>query len=1007
MEIINLITKLQRLTVYISAFILVFCLVAPVSAHAQSASEELTWSKLVSMEANDLNDIVVNSAHTYVAVGDGGTILRSNDGRQWESADVSTTANIGAVATNGTKFVAVGDQGMILSSDDGSKWSSGTLDISLTVGDFTNEKDQRILEQSTKVAWDQTIQPTITRLSSVIWDGHKFVAVGDWHDRFPSKFDSSQLSDYRGFLVFISEDGVNWHTQKANIDRQDLYKMTGALYPDQFSKLIYTGSMYVATTRSSNTGSSAILISPDLDTWTLSVPNNRISINDAIYNNGQIIAVGYYLSASWTPKGKSNLNVVYTSQDGSEWTETEIESVRGFSLSPIVWDGEQYVFASTLKSMVKSKDLTTWQTISGEVADKNKNLQTFINNPRTAKMIYDGKQYIAVGAYGSILVKEKITDYWNVVREKPYANFNRIASDGDRYVASSSVRDTSKGPFDTGTGGLWESADGYNWNQAEIEGNFHAQWWWHSLAVGNGTVLAYGIGEGLYGEEYLGYALSQKPGQWEFKKFPFDMGRNIDLFWLNGEFYAMGNDTYATSQDGVNWSALGTFVPTLRNIVTNGDIQIGLKQMDSHGSFENQLYSSYDGASWKQLDVHFSESEHSNVANDFNWNGAQFAAISQNVTAVSADGENWTYGHTDNRLRNFAGNSEQYIAIGYGDHGVEGRLYISSDGLQYSPLAPLTDKRLNAIIWDGEKFIVAGDRGTILIGKPASLIRVMMDSQKLKLDTIPVVIDGTTMLPVRDIFTAVGATVSWNDAAKTATGIKEGHTIQLTLNATKASVDGKTVALSVPAQIVDNKLMVPSRFVAEAFGYEVTWDNATRTVHIATKKETPNMPSKDSDSTKDSSSAKEQTKESTAPNESAPSSGLPTQLSNSLDYTMEQATDPANRVYFKVKDTTNRTVLRFYQSDSNRQGTELSHVLMVDYTGEKDDDKFRFAQAVIEKEKGVALSGLSEELMKAAHNNKQLNGMSPTISFVIKGTKVEYSIIHSEGSSLYSIEIDF
>ncbi|TXK77841.1 stalk domain-containing protein [Paenibacillus sp. N3.4] len=999
-----MITKLLRLTVYISAFILVFCSIAPVSANAQSASGELVWSKLASMEANDLNDVVVNDAHTYVAVGDGGTILRSNDGRQWQSVDASTTDNIKAVTTNGTKFVAVGDQGTILSSDDGSRWSSGTLDISLTVGDFSSAEDQQIINKSTIVAWDRTIQPAVTRISSVIWDGQKFVAVGDWHERFPSKFSSSELSDFTGFLVFVSEDGVNWNARKVNYDRQHVYKMTGVMYPDQFSKLIYTGSMYVATTRSSNTGSSAIFTSPDLDTWTLSVPNNKISINDAIYSNGQIIAVGYYLSASWTPKGKSNLNVVYSSQDGSEWTESEIESARGFSLSSIVWDGEQYVFASTLNRMVKSKDLTTWQTISSEVADRNKNWQSFINNPRTAKLIYDGKQYIAVGAYGSILVKGKINDYWDVAREKPYANFTNVVVDGSsRYVASSSVRDTSMGPFAAGIGSLWESADGYEWQTVQLEGNKTPYWLWPSIAAGNGTVLAYGIGNGLDGKEYLGYALSQKPGQWEFKKFPFDMGRNIDLFWFNGEFYAMGNDTYATSKDGVTWSALGTFVPPMRNMVTNGDIRIGLKQMDSHGSFENQLYSSYDGASWEQLDMHFSDSDHSNVANDLNWNGTQFAAISQKVTAVSTDGENWTYGHVDNRLKKLAGNSEQYVAIGF-DYA--DRLFSSSDGLQYSPLAKLTDKRLDAIVWDGEKFIAVGYRGTILIGKPASLIRVMVDGQKLKLEKMPVVIDGTTMLPVRDIFNAVGANVTWDDTTKTATGTKDGHTIKLTLNSVNAFVDGKSVALSVSAQIVDNKLMVPSRFVAEAFGYEVQWDNATRTVHIATKKET-NTHSKESESTKDSSHAKEQTKESSKPNESASSSGLAIQPSDSLDYTMEQATGPANRIYFNVKDKNNRTVLRYYQPDSSRNGADLHHTLMIDYTGEKDDYKFNFAQAVIEKEKGTTLSGLSDELTKAAHSNKQLNGMSPTIPLSINGTNVKYSIIHSEGSPLYSIEIDF
>ena len=46
-------------------------------------------------------------------------------------------------------------------------------------------------------------------------------------------------------------------------------------------------------------------------------------------------------------------------------------------------------------------------------------------------------------------------------------------------------------------------------------------------------------------------------------------------------------------------------------------------------------------------------------------------------------------------------------------------------------------------------------------------------------------------------------------------------------------VDGQTVTTDVPPMIVDGRTMVPVRFVAEALGATVAWDAATRTVRIA------------------------------------------------------------------------------------------------------------------------------------------------------------------------------
>ncbi len=62
----------------------------------------------------------------FVAVGKGGTVLRSFDGQTWQQIfGIPTTNNLNAVASSGGTFLAVGDAGVVLASNDGGlTWNS-------------------------------------------------------------------------------------------------------------------------------------------------------------------------------------------------------------------------------------------------------------------------------------------------------------------------------------------------------------------------------------------------------------------------------------------------------------------------------------------------------------------------------------------------------------------------------------------------------------------------------------------------------------------------------------------------------------------------------------------------------------------------------------------------------------------------------------------------------------------------------------------------------------------
>ncbi|HEX6988348.1 MAG TPA: copper amine oxidase N-terminal domain-containing protein, partial [Bacillota bacterium] len=94
------------------------------------------------------------------------------------------------------------------------------------------------------------------------------------------------------------------------------------------------------------------------------------------------------------------------------------------------------------------------------------------------------------------------------------------------------------------------------------------------------------------------------------------------------------------------------------------------------------------------------------------------------------------------------------------------------------------------------------------------------------------IIGGRTMLPMRVIFDALGATVAWDQATQTATAERGGRTVRLTVGDRTAQVGGTWVTLDVPPVLVGGRILVPLRFVSEAFGAHVQWDPASRTVTI-------------------------------------------------------------------------------------------------------------------------------------------------------------------------------
>lgn len=88
---------------------------------------------------------------------------------------------------------------------------------------------------------------------------------------------------------------------------------------------------------------------------------------------------------------------------------------------------------------------------------------------------------------------------------------------------------------------------------------------------------------------------------------------------------------------------------------------------------------------------------------------------------------------------------------------------------------------------------------------------------------VPIAEDGRTLIPFRVIAESLGAEVIWDQERYTVVVIKDDITVELPLNEKIAYINGKPVELDVPAKVVNERTLVPLRFVSEALKAHVEW----------------------------------------------------------------------------------------------------------------------------------------------------------------------------------------
>lgn len=111
-------------------------------------------------------------------------------------------------------------------------------------------------------------------------------------------------------------------------------------------------------------------------------------------------------------------------------------------------------------------------------------------------------------------------------------------------------------------------------------------------------------------------------------------------------------------------------------------------------------------------------------------------------------------------------------------------------------------------------------------------ISLTVNGEKVETQVPPTIIDGRTMVPVRDIFEACGAKVNWDANTKTITGEKGNTTVVMQIDSNMLFINEKVTEMDATPVIIDGRTLAPARYVAESFGGIVDWNAEDKVVMI-------------------------------------------------------------------------------------------------------------------------------------------------------------------------------
>jgi len=115
-------------------------------------------------------------------------------------------------------------------------------------------------------------------------------------------------------------------------------------------------------------------------------------------------------------------------------------------------------------------------------------------------------------------------------------------------------------------------------------------------------------------------------------------------------------------------------------------------------------------------------------------------------------------------------------------------------------------------------------------------IKVFVDGQLIefsKYDNVnPAIIEGRVFVPVRALAENLGGTVDWDEKTMSVKVQLFDKVLEIVPDSKNVSVNGKQVTLDVPARMIDGRTWVPVRFIGESLSKTVEWHAYDKTLNV-------------------------------------------------------------------------------------------------------------------------------------------------------------------------------
>ncbi len=126
--------------------------------------------------------------------------------------------------------------------------------------------------------------------------------------------------------------------------------------------------------------------------------------------------------------------------------------------------------------------------------------------------------------------------------------------------------------------------------------------------------------------------------------------------------------------------------------------------------------------------------------------------------------------------------------------------------------------------------LLAASGPSAVLAQQSVGVTVVVNGNTMQFDQPPLEQAGRVFVPLRGVFEQLGASVVYQNGQINATG--DGRNVALQIGSTNATVNGQPQTLDSPPFVQGSRTLVPLRFVAQALGANVDWNNNTSTVTI-------------------------------------------------------------------------------------------------------------------------------------------------------------------------------